>query len=218
MSLKPLAALVLAIAVLPGCTQLGPEAAHAAVEHSAAPALPSEAEIAALFDRWNATLQNGGPHDMALLYAEDGVLLPTVSNAPRTNRAEIAEYFEHFLALSPRGVINERYVQVLDENTAIDAGIYTFDILRNGEPTYVVARYTFVYERQDGRWRIASHHSSAMPEPMTSRPPRLRQDAVDAGGDHADHAEAPASEDHAQEEAHAPSHGESHGESHAAGH
>lgn len=235
MSLKPLAALALALVTLPACSQLQPEAAHASVPHEASAPLASEAEIAALFDRWNATLQNGGPHDMALLYAEDGVLLPTVSNVPRTNRVEIAEYFEHFLALEPRGTINERYIQVLDENTAMDAGVYTFDILRNGVPTYVVARYTFVYERIDGRWRIVSHHSSAMPEPVTSRPPRLQQVAHDASGEHGEEAAHGAAASHGDDghgdsghgdsghgDAHAAapadSHGDGHGESHGAGH
>jgi uncharacterized protein (TIGR02246 family) len=199
-----------AAAFLPGCSQLSPSAAHAgqAVGHETQShaAWPTEGEIAALFDRWNATLQNGGPHDMALLYAENGVLLPTVSNTPRTNRVEIGDYFEHFLALSPRGVINERHIAILDENSAIDSGIYTFDILRDGVPTYVVARYSYVYERINGRWQIQSHHSSAMPEPVTARPPRLAAPAVDAAAAHEEHEEAahpPATDHHAP----APSHG-----------
>jgi uncharacterized protein (TIGR02246 family) len=222
-------ALILAVALvlLPGCSKLAPGAAHAGEadsHHGAAHVgLPTDQEIAALFDRWNATLQNGGPHDMALLYAEDGVLLPTVSNVPRTNRVEIGEYFEHFLQLSPRGMINERYIAILDENSAIDSGIYTFDILRDGVPSYVVARYSFVYERVDGRWKIKSHHSSAMPEPVSARPPRLEVASVDAGGHGEGHGET-----HGGEEAHAPAednhaadnHGtEGHGDQgHAAGH
>lgn len=134
---------------------------------------PTKKEIAALFDNWNDTLRNGGPHDMALLYAEDGVLLPTVSNEVRTNRVEIADYFEHFLALHPRGVINEQHIDVLDANTAVNSGVYTFDLVKEGQPTFVVARYSFLYEKVGGKWLIKSHHSSAMPEAITARPPAL---------------------------------------------
>lgn len=134
---------------------------------------PTKKEIAALFDDWNDTLRNGGPHDMALLYAEDGVLLPTVSNQVRTNRVEIADYFEHFLALHPRGVINEQHIDVLDSNTAVNSGVYTFDMVKEGQPTFVVARYSFLYEKVGGKWLIKSHHSSAMPEAITARPPAL---------------------------------------------
>ncbi|NDC59351.1 MAG: SgcJ/EcaC family oxidoreductase, partial [Alphaproteobacteria bacterium] len=140
---------VAAAAALPllACGQHGQakqEAGGHGETHAPVPAqhgLPSKAEIAALFDEWNATLQTGGPHDMALLYAEDGVLLPTVSNEVRSNRAEIANYFEHFLQLKPRGAINEQHIDVLDWNTAVNSGVYTFDVVKNGEPTFVVARH-----------------------------------------------------------------------------
>jgi uncharacterized protein (TIGR02246 family) len=136
---------------------------------------PSREEIAALFDIWNETLQTGGPHDMALLYAEDGVLLPTASNDVRTNRVEIADYFAHFLELHPRGVINEQYIDILDPNTAVSSGVYTFDVIKRREPTYVVARYSFIYEKIGGKWLIKSHHSSAMPEAIAQRPTTLVQ-------------------------------------------
>lgn len=134
---------------------------------------PTRKEIAALFDDWNDTLRTGGPNDMALLYAEDGVLLPTVSNEVRTNRAEMADYFEHFLALHPRGVINEQHIDILDANTAVNSGVYTFDLIKEGQPTFVVARYSFLYEKIGGKWLIKSHHSSAMPEAVLARPAAL---------------------------------------------
>jgi len=160
------------------------EAPHAAVGHGAeAPeavvvsvnTMPTKREIAALFDNWNDTLRTGGPHDMALLYAEDGVLLPTVSNQVRSNRVEIADYFEHFLALHPRGTINEQHIDVLDTNTAVNSGVYTFDVIKEGQPTYVVARYSYLYEKIGGKWLIKSHHSSAMPEALATRPAPLAQ-------------------------------------------
>ncbi|MCT8368189.1 nuclear transport factor 2 family protein, partial [Xanthomonas citri] len=33
-----------------------------------------------------------------------------------------------------------------------------------GNKSSVQARYTFVYEKRDGKWLIINHHSSAMPE------------------------------------------------------
>jgi uncharacterized protein (TIGR02246 family) len=137
--------------------------------------VPTKREIAALFDVWNDTLRTGGPHDMALLYAEDGVLLPTVSNQVRSNRVEIADYFEHFLALHPRGTINEQHIDVLDANTAVNSGVYTFDVIKEGQPTFVVARYSYLYEKIGGKWLIKSHHSSAMPEALANRPAPLAQ-------------------------------------------
>jgi hypothetical protein len=40
---------------------------------------PSQQEIAALFDEWNAALATGDPEKVADLYSPDAVLLPTLS-------------------------------------------------------------------------------------------------------------------------------------------
>ena len=55
---------------------------------------------------------------------------------------------------------------MLDKNTAINSGIYTFDIVRDGQPAKVQARYSFTYKKENGAWKIADHHSSGMPEPV----------------------------------------------------
>lgn len=195
----------------------GEAAENHAVVVTAISTPPTKKEVAALFDDWNDALRTGGPHDVALLYAEDGVLLPTVSNDVRTNRVEIADYFEHFLALHPRGVINEQHIDVLDANTAVNSGVYTFDLIKEGQPTFVVARYSFLYEKIGGKWLIKSHHSSAMPEAVATRPPALVAmadepsmvaDLRPAGGHEA--REEPAA-------AQGASHGGGHGEGHGAG-
>jgi uncharacterized protein (TIGR02246 family) len=183
MSFRVAASLAVLALALAGCGK-SHETPHAAAPHGAEKAhavvvsmntMPTEREIAALFDQWNDTLRVGGPHDMALLYAEDGVLLPTVSNDVRSNRVEIADYFEHFLALHPRGTINEQHIAVLDANTAVNSGVYTFDVVKEGQPSFVVARYSYLYEKIGGKWLIKSHHSSAMPEAVATRPPALAQ-------------------------------------------
>ena len=39
----------------------------------------------------------------------------------------------------------------------------------------VLARYSFVYVKEDGEWKIAHHHSSAMPEGMMSAAAKIKQ-------------------------------------------
>ncbi len=115
-----------------------------------------------LFERWNEALRSGNAQRVSRCYAEDAVLLPTVSNVPRLSRSEIQDYFEHFLQKKPLGKVNQRNVK-LGCNKITDAGVYTFRIIDGGRTEYVPARYTFVYENRDGKWLIAHHHSSLMP-------------------------------------------------------
>ncbi|MER2519997.1 MAG: SgcJ/EcaC family oxidoreductase [Bdellovibrionales bacterium] len=124
----------------------------------------SKPEIAALFDRWNASLQTGNAEKVADNYAPDAVLLPTVSNTPRTTRDGIKDYFEHFLQKKPKGKIDASTIHIgCDE--AYDVGTYTFALTgKEGKVDHVAARYSFIYELRDGKWLIAHHHSSAMPE------------------------------------------------------
>jgi uncharacterized protein (TIGR02246 family) len=92
------------------------------------------------------------------------VLLPTVSNRVRTTKAEIVDYFTQFLQLKPFGKIDEANVRMLAKDTAINSGVYTFKLNKDGQPTSVQARYSFTYKKIDGEWLIIDHHSSAMPE------------------------------------------------------
>lgn len=131
---------------------------------AAAPTSAQEREIAGLFDRWNAALRTGNPRTVAALYAPDGVLLPTVSNEVRVGPQAIERYFVDFLKMRPQGTINYREIRMLDDDTALDTGVYTFALAPDGAGKSVQARYTYLYERIGGEWKIVNHHSSAMPE------------------------------------------------------
>lgn len=120
----------------------------------------SNNKIVALFDEWNAALQSGDPKNVVALYEPDAILLPTVSNRVRHNHQEIEDYFVHFLSKGPEGKIDESNVRQFDE-LAINSGIYTFTF-KDG--SVVQARYTFVYRKNGGVWKILEHHSSKMPE------------------------------------------------------
>lgn len=127
----------------------------------------TQQEIAALFERWNASLATHDADKVTTNYAPDAVLLPTVSNQPRTDTASIKDYFVHFLERNPQGTIDSRTIRI-GCNTATDVGTYTFKLSGQtpGTTETVKARYSFMYELRDGKWFIVHHHSSAMPEPV----------------------------------------------------
>jgi uncharacterized protein (TIGR02246 family) len=120
-------------------------------------------QIAGLFEQWNKSLATGSPDAVADNYAADAILLPTVSNRVRHSREEIKDYFAHFLEKKPKGSVLECNIRRVG-NVAINSGVYRFDLDDHGHPQQVVARYTYVYKKVGGKWLIAEHHSSAMPE------------------------------------------------------
>ncbi|MGA5816768.1 SgcJ/EcaC family oxidoreductase [Kitasatospora sp. NPDC094028] len=126
---------------------------------------PSEREISSLFDQWNAALRTGDAEKVADRYAPDAVLLPTASPVIRTDRAGIVDYFEHFLQKKPRGEKVRSVINVLDANSAVDAGLYRFYLTdpATGATKQVEARYSYEYEKRGGKWLIINHHSSVLP-------------------------------------------------------
>jgi uncharacterized protein (TIGR02246 family) len=121
----------------------------------------SEAQVRALFYVWNDALATGESRIVAKRYSNDPILLPTVSDTPRTDFDSIKDYFDNFLTMKPQGTIIDGKIQI-GHNWAEDAGIYVFTMGSTGAK--VKARYTFVYVYEDGEWKIAHHHSSTMPE------------------------------------------------------
>lgn len=158
--------LALGALCLVGCANPTTQVSHTTpvVAHKQACPAVSDAQIAGLFDRWNASLQTKDPKQVVSNYAKDGLLLATVSNKPRTNPDEIADYFVHFMEKSPKGTIVKRTI-TKDCNTAVDAGLYNFTF-EDGQ--VVKGRYTFVYKFDGKNWLISHHHSSAMPEVVAS--------------------------------------------------
>ena len=135
---------------------------------SAACAKISEKEVADLFKVWADAAATGKGSAVAATYAPDAVLLPTVQNKPATNTAEITAYFDMLLQKKPSAEINTRTIKI-GCNMAIDVGTWTFTLDgENGQRVKVPARYSFVYQYRDGKWQIAHHHSSKMPEQVTN--------------------------------------------------
>jgi len=132
------------------------------------PAPMTEERAKNLFQLWNMALATGDPDCVAARYAKDAVLLPTVSDVPRTNYALIKDYFVGFLKKQPQGTILDSNIHI-GHNWCQDVGIYEFTMGETGD--VVRARYSFVYVFEDGEWKIMHHHSSVMPEPILGLAP-----------------------------------------------
>jgi len=124
--------------------------------------MDAENEIAALLETWNESLAAGDPAKVVALYAEDAILLPTMSARVRHGRPEIRDYFEHAVAIGLRGAIVDQNIRVLGE-VAINSGLYDFAVYDSGANPDQRARFTFVYRRCETGWLIIEHHSSFLP-------------------------------------------------------
>lgn len=118
----------------------------------------SDSEIDALFTKWNDSLQTGDAAKVAANYRSDAVLLPTLSDEVANTPEKIREYFVGLLQAHPKARIDESFKKSLC-NIAYDVGRWTINA--NGQDVH--ARYTYVYEYENGGWLIAHHHSSVDP-------------------------------------------------------
>jgi len=121
--------------------------------------------IEAEFQRFNAAWATGDPDVVTALFTAEPVLLPTVSNTPRTTPAGVRDYFVEFLRNRPVGRIDTSTVEI-DCTTASRLGTWTVTLVdpATGAKRDVAARYSFIYRFQDGEWKIDHLHSSMMPE------------------------------------------------------
>jgi hypothetical protein len=82
----------------------------------------------------------------------------------RNTPAEIQDYFVKFLTSKPQAVIDESHVQIWGPTVASRTGIYTFTLTTDGIKSNVTARFSFVYRKEQGAWKIEQQHSSVLPE------------------------------------------------------
>ena len=147
-----------AVAMVPGqALARGPMVRHCPV--------PSAARIEAQFDTFNAAWATRDADKVTALFADDAVLLPTLSPVPRTDHAGIRDYFVGFLKGSPKGRIDSSAVFAAC-GLASRVGRWTITLTdaTSGASREVHARYSFVYALRHGHWQIVHLHSSLDPE------------------------------------------------------
>jgi len=124
----------------------------------------NQKEVMIALDEWIKSVATLKPEVVVKHYSKDAVLWGTVSQIIRQGHDLIQDYFIGFLKKNPVDcIVREPIIRIFDE-IAINSGYYTFVFENNGERVNAEARYSFVYQLQNGKWMILDHHSSYIPE------------------------------------------------------
>jgi uncharacterized protein (TIGR02246 family) len=130
-------------------------------------------DVATVARLWTDTIGRGDPDAMVQLYDEDAVLHGTRSPVIRRGHAAIREYFAE-AAKNPglsMKLVEPMLIRVYGD-IAINTGNYSVTLTGNGRPVTIPLRYSFVYKKTDGQWKIVDHHSSTVPEQPPSEQAR----------------------------------------------
>ena len=98
------------------------------------------------------------------MYADDGVLLGTFSDAIRKGKNDIEDYFKFFLKKNPTPNLVQKETNIINDNNFTVCGFYNFEVgSEDGGRVISKARFSFVFQKQKEFFKILSHHSSIMP-------------------------------------------------------
>jgi hypothetical protein len=75
-----------------------------------------------------------------------------------------------FLKRIPDGTITSDNVQCQGDDAYLHTGLYTFMMGPPEDRRPVEARFSYMWRRVDGQWRITHHHSSALPNAQAPVP------------------------------------------------
>jgi len=142
---------------------------HSSVRPGVAPAKPDMVKMAALartnFGRWNDALQTKNAATVAAMYDHSDLsFLPTVSGKHIKDGSNTEDYFVDFVQKNPFGTITDDSISVMDNGeTYLHTGLYTFELGEPSDRTPVEARFSYLWRKVDGDWKIGHHHSSVRP-------------------------------------------------------
>ncbi len=118
---------------------------------SSSPALAGPKEdVAAATQAWIDAMNSHDPERVVALYDPEAVLWGTISPTLRDNPAAIRDYFKRLSTFPPefKSLLGEQRIRVFGD-FAINTATYSFSSVRDGQPTNLPARFTFVYRNRD---------------------------------------------------------------------
>ena len=107
---------------------------------------------------WTEKIKLNDANQVAELYHKEALLLGTFSNIERIGKKLIMDYFEDLF----RSKVNVKIVtkhECMAESISTVSGLYDFKV----NDKKINARFSFVFVKNQGEWKILSHHSSVLP-------------------------------------------------------
>jgi uncharacterized protein (TIGR02246 family) len=120
-------------------------------------------ECSAAAEKWGTAYSSNNVDAIIQNYTKDAILHGTSSPTINVGEADLRKYFARSPGSGNKVKIGEHQSRTLDDKNAFVAGFYGFTVMREGKPTPSPARFSMVCVLADGQWRIAHHHSSALP-------------------------------------------------------
>jgi uncharacterized protein (TIGR02246 family) len=120
-------------------------------------------DVEATTQQWITAFNCKDARGIFALYARDAILFGTASGTLRDKPELVWDYFKGIADLGDATIsTGDHRVQVFGD-VAINTGYYTRASMQDGKEIKNPARFTFVYQRREGKWMIVNHHSSALP-------------------------------------------------------
>tara|TARA_B100001540_G_scaffold228038_1_gene202216 strand:+ start:150 stop:503 length:354 start_codon:yes stop_codon:yes gene_type:complete len=108
---------------------------------------------------WVEKIRGNNANQVADLYHDNGLLLGTFSDIENHGKKLILNYFENLL----RSKIDVEIITQHEHKTdsmIVSSGFYNFIL----DDKTIKARFSFVFIKANGSWKILSHHSSELPK------------------------------------------------------
>ena len=123
----------------------------------------TKADVEAATAQWVSAFNRKSVADIVALYASDAVFFGTTSPVLRDSPNLVQDYFKSLPTLGDSTIaVGDHRVQLFGD-VAISTGVYTRTSTQDGKVVQNPARFTFVYQKREGKWLIVEHHSSVMP-------------------------------------------------------
>jgi uncharacterized protein (TIGR02246 family) len=117
-----------------------------------------------LYNRWNNALKARDFVQVAKLYTSSVSFLPTVSPKFIRDPSATKDYFVEFLKKLPEGSITADDVKAFGDDAYLHSGMYTFVVGPEDSRQSVDARFSYMWRKIGGEWKITHHHSSVVPK------------------------------------------------------